>query len=182
MGRHQGLYLRYARPVFRRPQPVGSQGGSSDQLACRPTRGHAEQGQHQDWDFAMTEMQNARSSLKSMGEELGKAAPDIWNQEKDRVARPGANPSSLRRCKIQHHQLIPKKGPPEGGLFIGDLSHVSSVIHARRVSPIETGGIIQYGGRQGTQRSPRCRHPAFENATHIETAAFPLVSPPKYEK
>jgi hypothetical protein len=48
--------------------------------AAMPSRANT-----QDWDFAMTEMQNARSSLKSMGEELGKAAPDIWNQEKDRV-------------------------------------------------------------------------------------------------
>jgi hypothetical protein len=41
----------------------------------------------QEWDFAMKEMGNAQSSLKSMGEELRKASPEIWNQEKDKVGQ-----------------------------------------------------------------------------------------------
>ena len=40
-----------------------------------------------DWDFAMQEMSNARSYLKSTGEVLGKATPETWNQEKDRVGQ-----------------------------------------------------------------------------------------------
>ena len=38
-----------------------------------------------DWDFAMKEMVDSRSALKSMGEELNRATPDTWNQEKDKV-------------------------------------------------------------------------------------------------
>jgi len=40
-----------------------------------------------DWDFAMKELANARSYLKSTGEVLGKAPPETWNQEKDRVGQ-----------------------------------------------------------------------------------------------
>lgn len=40
-----------------------------------------------DWDFAMKEMVNARSYLKSTGEVLGKATPETWTQEKDRVGQ-----------------------------------------------------------------------------------------------
>jgi hypothetical protein len=40
-----------------------------------------------DWDFAMKEMADARSNLKSMGEEIRKATPEIWAQEKDKVGR-----------------------------------------------------------------------------------------------
>jgi hypothetical protein len=39
----------------------------------------------QDWDFAMKEMGNARTYLKSMGEELHKASPETWAQQKDKV-------------------------------------------------------------------------------------------------
>jgi hypothetical protein len=38
-----------------------------------------------DWDFAMKEMEDARSYLKSMNEDLSKATPETWNQEKDKV-------------------------------------------------------------------------------------------------
>jgi hypothetical protein len=38
-----------------------------------------------DWDFAMKEMTDSQSYLKSMIEEAGRAAPDTWNQEKDKV-------------------------------------------------------------------------------------------------
>jgi hypothetical protein len=40
-----------------------------------------------DWDFAMKEMESARSSLKSMGEELRKASPETWDQVKDKVGQ-----------------------------------------------------------------------------------------------
>lgn len=40
-----------------------------------------------DWDFAMQEMSSARAHLKSTGEVLGKATPETWNQEKDRVGQ-----------------------------------------------------------------------------------------------
>ena len=40
-----------------------------------------------DWDFAMKEMGDARSNLKSMGEELRKATPETWDQEKDKVGQ-----------------------------------------------------------------------------------------------
>ena len=39
------------------------------------------------WDFAMKEMGNARSYLKSMGEELSKATPETWDQQKDKVGQ-----------------------------------------------------------------------------------------------
>jgi len=39
------------------------------------------------WDFAMKEMGDARSYLKSMGEELSKASPETWSQEKDKVGQ-----------------------------------------------------------------------------------------------
>ena len=38
-----------------------------------------------EWDFAMKEMVNARSALKSMGEDLAKAGPETWDEQKDRV-------------------------------------------------------------------------------------------------
>jgi UDP-N-acetylglucosamine enolpyruvyl transferase len=38
-----------------------------------------------DWDFAMKEMENARTNLKSMGEELNKASTETWVQQKDKV-------------------------------------------------------------------------------------------------
>jgi hypothetical protein len=38
-----------------------------------------------DWDFAMKEMVNARSYLTSTGEELSKATPETWDQQKDKV-------------------------------------------------------------------------------------------------
>ena len=41
----------------------------------------------QDWDLAMKEMENARTNLKSMGEELHKASPETWDQQKDKVGR-----------------------------------------------------------------------------------------------
>lgn len=40
-----------------------------------------------DWDFAMKEMLDARSSLKSVGEELSKASAETWNQQKDTVGQ-----------------------------------------------------------------------------------------------
>jgi hypothetical protein len=40
-----------------------------------------------DWDFAMKEMEDARSYLKSMGAELSKATPETWAQEKDKVGQ-----------------------------------------------------------------------------------------------
>ena len=41
----------------------------------------------QDWDFAMKEMNEARSSLKAMSDELSKASPETWNQTKDKVGQ-----------------------------------------------------------------------------------------------
>ena len=41
----------------------------------------------QDWDFAMKEMRDARTALKSMGEELSKATPETWDQLKDKVGQ-----------------------------------------------------------------------------------------------
>ncbi len=38
-----------------------------------------------DWDFAMKEMSDSQAYLKSMIEEAGRATPDTWNQEKDKV-------------------------------------------------------------------------------------------------
>jgi hypothetical protein len=38
-----------------------------------------------DWDFAMKEMVEARTYLKSTGEELSKATPETWDQQKDKV-------------------------------------------------------------------------------------------------
>jgi hypothetical protein len=40
-----------------------------------------------DWDFAMKEMENARSALKSMGDVLNRASRETWDQEKDRVGQ-----------------------------------------------------------------------------------------------
>jgi len=40
-----------------------------------------------DWDFAMKEMGDARSYLKSMGEELHKSSPETWDQQKDKVGQ-----------------------------------------------------------------------------------------------
>ena len=40
-----------------------------------------------EWDFAMKEMGDARSYLKSIGEELEKATPGTWAQAKERVAQ-----------------------------------------------------------------------------------------------
>src|SRR4029453_9805939 len=41
----------------------------------------------QDWDFAMKKMGDARSYLKSMGEEGGKATPQTGDQQKDTVGQ-----------------------------------------------------------------------------------------------
>jgi hypothetical protein len=41
----------------------------------------------QDWDFAMKEIENARTNLKSMGEELHKASPETWAEQKDKVGQ-----------------------------------------------------------------------------------------------
>jgi hypothetical protein len=41
----------------------------------------------QDWDFAMKEMENARTYLRSMGEELSKSSPETWEQRKDKVGQ-----------------------------------------------------------------------------------------------
>jgi hypothetical protein len=40
-----------------------------------------------DWDFAMKEMADARSYLKSMGEELAKATAETWTQQKEKVGQ-----------------------------------------------------------------------------------------------
>jgi hypothetical protein len=40
-----------------------------------------------DWDFAMKEMEDARSALHSIGTELSQATPETWNQEKDKVGQ-----------------------------------------------------------------------------------------------
>ena len=40
-----------------------------------------------DWDFAMKEMENARSYLKGMGEELNKATAQTWDQQKEKVGQ-----------------------------------------------------------------------------------------------
>ena len=44
-------------------------------------------GNNKDWDFAMKEMEDARTYLKSTGEDLSKATPEIWDQEKDKVGQ-----------------------------------------------------------------------------------------------
>ena len=41
----------------------------------------------QDWDFAMKEMEDARSYLKSMGEETSKATAQTWHQQKEKVGQ-----------------------------------------------------------------------------------------------
>jgi hypothetical protein len=38
-----------------------------------------------DWDFAMKEMNDSQNYLKSMIEEAGRATPETWGQEKDKV-------------------------------------------------------------------------------------------------
>ncbi len=38
-----------------------------------------------DWDFAMKEMEDARTHLKSMGESLSKVSAETWEQEKEKV-------------------------------------------------------------------------------------------------
>lgn len=38
-----------------------------------------------DWDFAMKEMGDSRSYLKGMADEIAKATPETWDQEKDKV-------------------------------------------------------------------------------------------------
>lgn len=38
-----------------------------------------------DWDFAMKEMDDSQAYLRSMIEEAGRATPDTWSQEKDKV-------------------------------------------------------------------------------------------------
>lgn len=38
-----------------------------------------------DWDFAMQEMVNARTNLKSTSADLAKATRDTWDQQKDKV-------------------------------------------------------------------------------------------------
>jgi hypothetical protein len=40
-----------------------------------------------EWDFAMKEMVNARSALRSTGEVLAKAGRETWDEEKDRVGQ-----------------------------------------------------------------------------------------------
>jgi len=40
-----------------------------------------------DWDFAMKEVGDARSFLKSVGAEMGKASADTWTQQKDAVGQ-----------------------------------------------------------------------------------------------
>lgn len=40
-----------------------------------------------DWDFAMKEMQDARSYLASVGREAGKASPETWDQQKEKVGQ-----------------------------------------------------------------------------------------------
>ena len=40
-----------------------------------------------DWDFAMKEMESARSYLTSVGAAAGKAGRDLWDQEKAKVGR-----------------------------------------------------------------------------------------------
>ena len=40
-----------------------------------------------EWDFAMKEMGDARTYLKSMGAELRTATPETWNQQKETVGR-----------------------------------------------------------------------------------------------
>jgi hypothetical protein len=37
------------------------------------------------WDFAMKEMNDSRSYLKSVGDELNKASPETWTQQKETV-------------------------------------------------------------------------------------------------
>lgn len=39
-----------------------------------------------DWDFAMKELNDSRAYLKSMVEEAGRATPETWDQEKDKVS------------------------------------------------------------------------------------------------
>jgi hypothetical protein len=41
----------------------------------------------QGWDFAMKEMEDARSALHSIGTELNQATAATWNQEKDKVGQ-----------------------------------------------------------------------------------------------
>jgi hypothetical protein len=41
----------------------------------------------QDWDFATKEMGNARTYLKSMGDELRTSTPETWTQQKDKVGQ-----------------------------------------------------------------------------------------------
>ena len=38
-----------------------------------------------DWDFAMKELNDSQAYLKSMVEEAGRATPETWDQEKDKV-------------------------------------------------------------------------------------------------
>ena len=38
-----------------------------------------------DWDFAMKELNDSRSYFKSMIDEAGRATPESWDQEKDKV-------------------------------------------------------------------------------------------------
>ncbi len=40
-----------------------------------------------EWDFAMKEMESARSYLTSVGAAAGKAGRDLWDQEKAKVGR-----------------------------------------------------------------------------------------------
>ena len=40
-----------------------------------------------DWDFAMKEMEDARTNLKSIRAEMSKATPETWDQEKDKVGQ-----------------------------------------------------------------------------------------------
>ncbi|MCX6954158.1 MAG: hypothetical protein NTV51_18570 [Verrucomicrobia bacterium] len=40
-----------------------------------------------EWDFAMKELESARSYLHAVGLELAKASRETWDQEKDKVGR-----------------------------------------------------------------------------------------------
>jgi len=40
-----------------------------------------------EWDFAMKEMNDARSYLRSVSDELRKASVETWNQQKETVGR-----------------------------------------------------------------------------------------------
>jgi hypothetical protein len=57
----------------------------SELTAIRATRKSS--ANTQDWDFAMKEMVNARANLMGAGEVSGKATPETWDQQKERVGQ-----------------------------------------------------------------------------------------------